>query len=290
MALSGPPETRPLALGASAAVAVMLYCITCKQFSQSPFFYKLITEILDGRAYYQKIELRGAVDEITPGKNFLAHHPHGCLSAGWTWSVFWNECLHARTGRIGYFIDDALRYKTPSFRIVCDKYESPNRYCAAATRKAIKAAMARGDSISLIPGGFNDATICENGKERIWIKNRKGWIKYCLEGGYKVFPLYTFGESDLFWTATSGLNFRLWLNKFNIPAVTFCGNPFIPFLPRTNVDVVTVVGSPVQLPQIAEPTPADVDEWHAKYVAALVATFEKHKAECGKPDAVLELW
>lgn len=29
----------------------------------------------------------------------------------------------------------------------------------------------------------------------------------------EVFPLYTFGESDLFWTATSGLNFRLWLNK-----------------------------------------------------------------------------
>jgi hypothetical protein len=33
-----------------------------------------------------------------------------------------------------------------------------------------------------------------------------------------------------------------------------------------------------------------VDEAHAEFVAALRALFDKHKKECGYPDAVLEVF
>ena len=33
-----------------------------------------------------------------------------------------------------------------------------------------------------------------------------------------------------------------------------------------------------------------MSKWHAAYLDALQALFDKHKGECGKPDAKLEIW
>lgn len=53
--------------------------------------------------------------------------------------------------------------------------------------------------------------------------------------------------------------------------------------------MLTFVGPALELPQISDPTPEEVDKWHAKYTDALVTLFNKHKAEAGKPTAVLEI-
>ncbi|CAN0038997.1 unnamed protein product [Phaeothamnion confervicola] len=53
----------------------------------------------------------------------------------------------------------------------------------------------------------------------------------------------------------------------------------------------TVWGTPVVLPRIAEPTAAEIDKFHAAYVAALVALFDRHKARfAGNPTATLDVW
>lgn len=263
---------------------------TCKSFKGSQAFYDFFTKTLNGSAYYERAELRGALDELTPGKNFFLLHPHGCLSAGWTWNVFWNEQFHARVGPTCFLIDGNLREKNPLFRLVCDFYAGANRRCGCADKKTIKKAMEKDESLAIIPGGFEDATLMKYGVERTAILKRKGLIKYCLEHGYKLVPMYSFGEAETMITFTPLLKFRLWLNKFGIPAVAFFGNPMCPMLPRRGVKLVTVVGCPLVLPTIAKPTEADVDEWHGKYVEALRATFDKHKSQVGKPDAKLEIW
>jgi len=128
------------------------------------------------------------------------------------------------------------------------------------------------------------------GKERTAMKHRKGFIKYCLEEGYQVFPIYTFGEGDTYKTFTWFLPVRLWLNKFGIPAAAFFGNPLCPMLPRTDAPILSFIGPPLALPKIDKPTQKDVDEWHAKYLVALQELFDRHKAAAGKPEAVLEIW
>eukprot|EP00931_Biecheleriopsis_adriatica_P114815 TRINITY_DN90711_c0_g1_i1.p1 TRINITY_DN90711_c0_g1~~TRINITY_DN90711_c0_g1_i1.p1 ORF type:complete len:380 (+),score=63.31 TRINITY_DN90711_c0_g1_i1:35-1174(+) len=261
-----------------------------KKWAPKPAVWRLLTKTMDGRKYYRRMELTGALDDIKPGKNLFATHPHGILTAGWTWNMFWNSDFHERTGRIGFLIDEGLRLKAPTFRLVCDWHESKNCYCAAATKGEFKAAMDRGDSLALLPGGFQEATICERGKDRVYIKNRLGFIKYCLQGGYKVTPVYHFGESETYSTFGGLLKQRLWLAKQNIPACAMFGNALCPLLPRRKVSVISAVGKPLELPQIAEPTAAEVAKWHGKYMDALKETFDKHKAEAGRPDAVLELW
>merc|ERR1719401_1084501 len=106
-------------------------------------------------------------------------------------NCLFNSEFHRRAGRVG-FIDDNLRYKNPLFRVVCDLYEGKRRFFEGATRDQIFRVMERGENLSIVPGGFQDATWCEWGKDRTVISNRKGLIKYCLQYGYSLTPIYTF--------------------------------------------------------------------------------------------------
>ena len=101
---------------------------------------------------------------------------------------------------------------------------------------------------------------------------------------------HAFVESDTYWAYTGFLAQRLWLAKRNIPAAAMVGHWLCPLLPRSGVHLITYLGEPLHLPCIDEPSKEDVEEWHARYVAALEATFEKNKRAAGKPDAVLEVW
>jgi len=55
--------------------------------------------------------------------------------------------------------------------------------------------MNNGRNIAIIPGGFEEATLTSTTSTSVYIKNRKGFIKYAIKHGYSVFPLYTFGEN-----------------------------------------------------------------------------------------------
>ncbi|KAL1504353.1 hypothetical protein AB1Y20_010759 [Prymnesium parvum] len=294
LALSSPLHTAA-AYAAAAALAAMLAMTTSRPggpdaCAPSPRFCRLLTHVLDGRAYFARCELRGALEALPPARMLLAAHPHGIFAAGWSWNLFWNFALHERAGRIGFLMDANLRLTSPSFRLLCDWYAAPTRWAGAATKDVIKRAMAGGESIALLPGGFQEATICKRGADRVYVRKRTGFIKYCLQEGYAIVPAYTFGESDLYSTFNGLMGVRLWLAKRNIPAVAMLGDWRCPLLPYRDVPLVTCIGRPLQLPRIAEPTSADVEEWHAKYIAALQTTFEENKAQAGRPDAVLELW
>lgn len=136
--------------------------------------------------------------------------------------------------------------------------------------------MKAGQNIALIPGGFEEATVYEYDHDRIFLKNRCGFIKYALKYGYKVYPVYTFGEEKTYYTLPYLLEFRLWLNKFKIPTVFFCGL-WGSFLPFRDVDLITVVGTPIEMPTITEPTKEQVEKYHAIYISELEKLYNKHK-------------
>lgn len=62
-----------------------------------------------------------------------------------------------------------------------------------------------------------------------------------------------------------------------------------PHLPRSDVPLHTVVGSPLQLPHLPNPTDDDVAKWHQAYVAALTEIFETYKKQFGYADRQLEV-
>ena len=57
----------------------------------------------------------------------------------------------------------------------------------------------RGADLSLTPGGFEEATLSSGGAaERVYVTKRAGFLKYCLEHGVSVCPVYAFGEKHLY--------------------------------------------------------------------------------------------
>jgi Diacylglycerol acyltransferase len=70
---------------------------------------------------------------------------------------------------------------------------------------------------------------------------------------------------------------RLRLNRYGIPAILIWGHPFVPFLPKSNVDLRIAIGPPIQLPRIDNPTPMDVTQWHTRYMDELLNLFYNYQ-------------
>ena len=145
-------------------------------------------------------------------------------------------------------------------------------------------------SLALLPGGFQEATLCSYGQDRVYVKHRAGFVKYCLIHGYSITPCYTFGESDTYACFPYLLGARLWLAKRNIPAAMMFGAWWCPALPKASAELQTFIGDNIKLPKIEQPSQEHVKKYHGLYMDGLVALFEKYKAEAGRPGAVLEVF
>merc|ERR1740121_2869519 len=158
-------------------------------------------------------------------------------------------------------------------------------------KKDLSNLMRKGDTpLMMVPGGFHEATISCPGHERVYLKTRMGFVKYALRFGYDLVPCYTFGEADLLANPQGGWKWRFWLNSLNIPAVLPFGWPPFPLFPRRGVDLVTVVGPPVPMPLIKNPTDKDVKEHHARYVAAFQELYKRAAPGTASEKRKLEIW
>ena len=95
----------------------------------------------------------------------------------------------------------------------------------------VKRLMRARKNIGLIPGGFEEATITSPHEMRIWVENRKGFIKYSLEHGYTIRPVVTMNEHQAFSTFEPWRKFRLALNRFKFPAVLYINKLTLFFVP-----------------------------------------------------------
>jgi len=145
--------------------------------------------------------------------------------------------------------------------------------------KNFKEFMKEGKNIKFLPGGFEEATLTHCEKERIFVKDRKGFIKYSLQFGYTLYPIYTFNENKVYNTINILEGFRLWLNKLKIPGTLFYGK--YGWLPRTDVELITVIGKGIELPVIENPSNEQIDYYHSLYIEKLQEVFNKHKEKYG---------
>ncbi|KAH9189055.1 hypothetical protein AeNC1_008976 [Aphanomyces euteiches] len=215
-------------------------------------------------------------------KALLAYHPHGILVCGWTV----NGAAHTtwKDSAISWLGTDAL-FILPFIAQIM--------YWAgggAANRSNFESLAKAGENIALLPGGFEEASLFRYKTHQVFIKQRKGFIKLGMQYGYKVHPVYTFGEENTYWTLPYFQEIRLFLNRYKIPAVVFWGRWWCPYMPYNNSKLVTVVGKPIQLPQIAKPTKEDVDKYHNLYMESLQALFDEFKGQyAADPNATLTM-
>ena len=216
-------------------------------------------------------------------QTFYAIHPHGVFCIGWALLFCHDVMQHVR------FCFAPALYGSPFFRFISRLAGNPG----SAEKQSMIKYMKEGEDIALPPGGFEEATLSCMTQDRVFIKKRTGFIKLCLQNGMAVRPVYVFGEKSLFWNIQGCWKTRLNLNRQGLPAILTWGHPFFPLMPKNTIPIRVVVGAPLVLPKIADPTKDDVTTWHNKYIASLSRIFEEHKESAYGDNAKtmkLEIW
>lgn len=250
------------------------------------------------RVYWRRATIRW---EANPARSLcsetpslLAVYPHGAFCMGYS-RLFTQPELR----QVHWCYADFL-YRSSIFRAFTEYTGRP----ASARKQYFLSLMKRRQTIAILPGGFEEAAISCVSVDRVYLGQRKGWVKYALQHGYSITPVFTFGEHQTYATLDVLAPLRLWLGRtfgmagtlLSMLLVFPVGLWWCPILPR-DVGLHTVIAAPVAPPSIAsatgEASDDEVDAFHARFVEALVALYDRHKEEFyGQTGArkQLEVW
>ena len=211
-------------------------------------------------------------------KTLIAHHPHGMFTNDIFTKWFFYTKLYNSTPTT---IIDNILSKLEPFNFYL---KSLNINLTSTNAKNLKKHMENGEYLLLFPGGFEEASLCEYKKQKIYIKNRKGFIKYCLQYNYSIIPSYSFSESYYFknYLHKYSNNFFIkFLNKLKIPTILPLGKYNMPFLPINDINVLIVKGKKIVIENIKESDINDelINKYHNIYINEIKRIFNTYKNE-----------
>ncbi|XP_007518045.2 2-acylglycerol O-acyltransferase 3 [Erinaceus europaeus] len=234
--------------------------------------------------------------ELPPDRNYvLAAHPHGIMCTG----VACNFCTESNgfsqhfPGLRPYLATLASLFHLPVYR----DYLLALGMCPVSRQslEAILAQAQQGQAVVILVGGAHESLYARPGEHCLKLRGRKGFVRLALRNGASLVPVYSFGENDVFrlkafpegsWQHRCQTAFK---NFLGFAPCLFWGQSIFSnrawgLLPFAS-PITTVVGSPISVPQRANPSQEEVDHYHRLYMEALERLFEEHKQDCGVPEA-----
>ncbi|XP_063288269.1 diacylglycerol O-acyltransferase 2-like [Pelobates fuscus] len=229
---------------------------------------------------------------LPPGRNYIiGSHPHGILCIG----AFCNFVTES-TGFSQKFpgVRPYLATLAGNFRLpILREYMMSGGLCPV-NRKSIGYVLSqngRGNAVVIVVGGASESLSCQPGVTTLILSRRRGFVKLALENGADLVPSFSFGENDLYQQInfSEGSLLRAAQCKFQklfgfAPcffygrALTSCQSKgFIPY----SHPITTVIGEPVTVPQIKDPSAETVDLYHELYKRSLLKLFHEHKTKYG---------
>ncbi|XP_049644122.1 2-acylglycerol O-acyltransferase 3-like [Suncus etruscus] len=247
-----------------------------------------------GRDYYPIKLVKTA--ELPPDRNYvLGAHPHGIMCMGPTGSFL--------TGKGSYKVFPGLSLKLGTLTFLFNlpvyrDYLMTLGLCPVSHQSLdfLLSSRPLGQAVIIMVGGAQEALHTTPGTHRVILRNRKGFVRLALRHGASLVPVYSFGENDVFrvkrfeegtWQYVVQLAFKK-ISGFS-PCIFWGRSLFSPnswgLLPL-RVPVTTVVGRPIPVPQVLQPSEDQVNHYHQLYMRELQQLFEDHKASCGVPASV----
>jgi len=227
------------------------------------------------------------------GPYLFVNHPHGVIGVG-TMATFGSEA----NGFSKLFPDlQPLHllglnkiFQIPFFRewVILQGHATPGK-------KTMLRLLNAKHNLALNTGGAREALDAHPGTFRLYLKNRKGFVKVALKTGASLVPCLHFGENELYhqvknkpgtWLRSVQEKFRS-IFGFSLPL--FFGNPLFPVLPKP-APVNSVIGSPIFTEKLETVTDKDIDLFHERYIIAVCDLFEKHKKKFGFDNVPIEIY
>ena len=153
-----------------------------------PKFKKWLSERTDTRIYYG--EGSGTYGEEVEERDhvMMCYHPHGVLTNG----IMFNLLLNPKFSNFKILGANACKFAPFLGELATACGLEP------VSKRSMLKNMRQGNNLIIVPGGFPEIYLSFPNSESIYIKERKGFIKYALRYGYTLYPVYTFGENDLY--------------------------------------------------------------------------------------------
>ncbi|XP_055986138.1 acyl-CoA wax alcohol acyltransferase 1 [Sorex fumeus] len=228
--------------------------------------------------------------DLSPEQNYLMGvHPHGLLTFG----AFCNFCTEATgfskmfPGITPHLATLSWFFKTPLVR----DYLMAQGVCSVA-RTSIDHLLSHGSGnlVGIVVGGVGEALQSVPNATTLILQKHKGFVRTALQHGAHLVPTFTFGETEvydqvLFHKDSWMYKFQSYFRQFfGFYCCVFYGKGFrqnsFGILPYS-LPIITVVGEPLPLPKIENPSQEMVDKYHTLYMDALHKLFEEHKAHYG---------
>ncbi|PNH12928.1 Diacylglycerol O-acyltransferase 2B [Tetrabaena socialis] len=244
-------------------------------------------------AAYFPARLVKTADLDPAGHYLLVAHPHGILALS-SWLSFATDA----TGFSAAFPGVDLRVATleSNFRVpLLREYCLLHGLCGAGRAELNTILSGKpGQSVLLVVGGAAEALLASPGSYDLVLNARKGFVRLAMKSGASLVPVIAYGETDTFHTYIPAPSSRaaavirsikrtcgfstplcwgtgLFGGEFLAAAVqpyrtlTLAGWGFLPL----STPLTTVIGPPLAVEQVPQPSDAQVDAVHAQYVRSL---------------------
>lgn len=142
------------------------------------------------------------------------------------------------------------------------------------------------NGVMLLVGGAREAIHSQPQNYTFILKSRRGFIRIALMTGTPIVPVISFGETNIFEQTYNPPGSRMrryqeWFKKITgIAPIMFKGRGFFQYsfgcVPKRH-PITTVVGAPIEIKKILNPTADKLDKCHELFCEKLIELFETHK-------------
>jgi len=143
-----------------------------------------------------------------------------------------------------------------------------------ASRSVVMNYINRGKTVCIMPGGIAEIFLCNENEERIYLANRKGFVRCAIEGGVDLVPVYFLGNTTLLSFYNSETMARL-SRKYQTSLLVYWGRWFLP-IPYKQ-DIVMLLGEPIPVKKNENPTEEEVDALHARFMDELKELYNNNR-------------
>lgn len=208
----------------------------------------------------------------------VAMHPHGYIGISHIYNILLNPTvLYNLPLRI---ITVGINFLVPIWRDLIMSYGVVH-----SSYKSCKYTLEHNTSIGIVVGGAAESLYTGTNDTTLILK-RHGFIRLALETNSDIIPIFSFGENQLYkqtFLQKSIINhiqkYMIRIFGFTIPFVY--GSPTSLFLLPYRQPITTIVGKPIYVTKITNPTQQDIENLHTIYCKKLKELFYKYQNIAG---------
>lgn len=271
---------------------ILIICIYCEIIHVTPIIDAIEKCVLFFNPVYVqsvKSHLRESLlveyeDGSPPeGPHLFLFHPHGVISV--------TNIFHVGTSTTDWLtrpikgVVTKWLYWLPFAKEILQRLNA-----VSADYNEMKSVLEKNESLSLTLGGVKEIFYSEPNTMKLSIKNKMGAFRLALETGTPLVPVLSYGENELFEISKNPL--LMYLQRIliqhgaclPIPTIKSCQAWFkIPWAPL-ETPIRTVVGSPIKVAKVLNPTSEQIVALRETYFVALKGLYKRTKPETYKND------